>query len=290
MLRDRDLPLNHSFLYANAVLPMANVNVDNMIEDTARDNLSTPWARELLKRPLVEIRRGISLGYDPPHENQSVLALTAPSGKFVDIRFDVASYQGSYIEPYRKAFHGVANGGLCVPRILPGTDSCAPYECVIHVRWQHSIDSAGSFSTEGADMYLLSNGDVMEVGTVELKGKVHMFKEYWIKPRAEARQLPCIVVETEGRQHEDEVQGMVIRIGDFCQGILQDKNGCQISLERWELASTDAGWRKDTRSNTGPANAAAIMPSRWIIEADRKVGESVIINGRKWEVAEVYNG
>ncbi|KAH8881495.1 hypothetical protein GQ53DRAFT_848224 [Thozetella sp. PMI_491] len=265
-----------------------------MVDDartTQQNPYETPWAKELLKRPLVEIRRGLSLGYGPPKENSSVLALTAPSGKFVDIRFALSADHKSTIKEAAENFAGYATAGLATAEILPGTDTCVAYECVAHVKWQHILDSSHSFNTDGADMYLLANGDVMEVGTMEREGKTHMFKEYWIGPVKEAKQLPCIVMEVKGGADGEELKGMAIRIGDFCQGILQDRDVGLFWLERWEVPGHDGHWVRDAKSSSdNTVENSTLVPCKWMTEERKKVGDHITLDGRKWEVTEVFEG
>jgi hypothetical protein len=249
------------------------------------DLSNTDWAKKLLKRPLVEIRRGLSLGFNSPREDSSVLALTAPSGKYVDIRFKLSSYDQSNCNAFQENFSGFAAAGLSTARILPGTENCPPYECAINVVWEPSLNFDQDFSLGNADMYLLSNGDVMEVGTVERNGKTHMFKEYWIGPKPEAKQLPCVVIETKGGNDDEALIGMVIRIGDFCQGIIQDK-GKEMLLERWEFIGQEGKWARDTRSKTSVSEEETMLPCKWAIGEVRSLGDSIFIDGRRWEVTE----
>lgn len=256
-------------------------------DPTASDISNTSWAKKLLKRPLVEIRRGLSLGYNPPKEESSVLALTAPSGKYVDIRFKKSAYGQPPSKPYEEQFAGFAAAGISTARILPGTESCLPYECAINVEWAPILNFDGDLTPASADMYLLANGDVMEVGTVERNGKTHMFKEYWIGPKPEAKQLPCVVVEAKGGESGSALVGMVVRIGDFCQGIFEDSDKQVFLLERWEVDGHDGKWTRDTRSNTGAVEEATVLPCKWVVEGARKRGDNITIDGRKWEVTEV---
>jgi hypothetical protein len=247
------------------------------------DLSTTPWAQRLLARPLVEIRRGLSLDFLPAREPSSVLALTAPSGKFVDIRFDLFPAPSTSSIPRKEtSFAGYATAGICTPSLYSGTageNACPPYESVIHVRWKHVLDSSHRFNEDGADMILLGNGDVMEYGAVEIEGKMRMFREYWVGPGPEKRQSPCVVMETK---KGDEMVGMVVRIGDYCQGIYQDREKCVFWLERWEK---EGEWVRDARSNTGGEDA---FPCEWVNEGVRRLGEMVTIGGREWEVTEVF--
>ncbi|KAF2653195.1 hypothetical protein K491DRAFT_780483 [Lophiostoma macrostomum CBS 122681] len=237
-----------------------------------------PWAKQLLKRPLIEIRRGLSLDYDPPFENSSVIALTAPSGKYVDIRFRLAHKEESSVKKESEHFAGYATAGTATAILPIGSTTCEPYECTVHVKWEHPIDSSASFATDGADMYLLANGDTMEVGVMEIDSKIRMFKEYWTTPK-HCESSDYVVVETPASK-DDETKGMAIRMGNYCQGVLQ--TATDFWVERWELNNCD--WTKDARSNTGQGDD--ILPCKWMVQDMRKVGDKTAIDAYTWEVIE----
>ncbi|KAF2727113.1 hypothetical protein EJ04DRAFT_148754 [Polyplosphaeria fusca] len=248
---------------------------------TSHLNGSLPsWAQRLLQRPLVEIRRGISLDYDAPFEDCSVVALTAPSGRYVDVRFRLSSDAKSAIGKDSEIFAGYATAGTSTATLPLGTATCVPYECTVHVEWKHPIDSSASFTTDGADMYLLANGDMMEIGTVTIKGKTRMFKEYWIQPEG-CHLWTFTVAETKSSREHSDVKGMAMVVGNYCQGILQTKD--EIWVERWEVQG--GAWVKDRRSNTSDLND--MLPCQWMIQGVKAVGDSTTIVGHRWEVVEV---
>ncbi|EOO02749.1 hypothetical protein UCRPA7_1715 [Phaeoacremonium minimum UCRPA7] len=240
------------------------------------------WAKTLLSRPMIEVRRGLSFGYDPPTEKSSVIALTAPSGKNVDIRFSMAADSFSATAPWASSlFDGYATAGVARATLPIGTESCVPYECCAHVTWEHTIDSSCQFDTDGADMYLLGNGDVMEIGTMaDKEGKVKMFKEYWTKPDPDAKVRPCVVAEAEGLRGE---KGMIIRIGEYCQGIYQ--GGESFWAERWQLSQDDNIWQKHEKSKSSP-EGSEYLPCLWLVEDGRKLDDVVDVSGGKWRITE----
>ncbi|KAJ9136753.1 hypothetical protein NKR23_g9622 [Pleurostoma richardsiae] len=245
-----------------------------------------PWVDALLPRPAIEVRRGLSFDNDPPAEHSSVLALTAPSGRFVDVRFTLPSAPPSpFASPL---FNGYATAGLSTAGVgAPGRDGCPGYECAAHVRWRHDIESSCGFGEDGADMLLLANGDVMEVGVMQMGGKARLFKEYWTKPSPDVETLPCVVAEGKG---EGGRRGMVMRVGDYCQGIVQGEG--EFWAERWEVLVRDGeegrGWVRNEMSNTvGVEEAKVGLPCLWVIEEGRRLGDSFEIGGLAWEVNEV---
>lgn len=253
------------------------------------------------ERPLVEVRRGFSLGYDGPEENTSTLVLTARSGHFVDLRFSTCPVTDtqSHVKKQMGKIHGYATAGMSkvtIPRIPKSL--CPPYSCAVHVRWEHTIDSSGGFETDGADLIWLANGACMEVGYMVIHGTMQMFKEYWEVPRGRATRSPCIVAElaketstgTKTKNPEDDdfiaAQGLAIRIGDFCQGIFQC--GDEFWFERWEHDATKRRWAKDERSNTAglKCTESCVLPCQWMIENHLACGEVGTFDGRRWNIIE----
>ncbi|KAF2110457.1 hypothetical protein BDV96DRAFT_651094 [Lophiotrema nucula] len=254
--------------------------MDSTSAQTSPPTTALPqWAQQLLKRPLVEIRRGISLDYDPPFEDCSVVALTAPSGRYVDVRFRLSPDSKSAIGKDSKRFAGYATAGISSANLPTGTATCVPYNCTIHMIWEHPIDSSSSFTTDGADMYLLANGDTMEIGAMPINGKVRMFKEYWIQP-TECDLSTYVVVETKPFNAVGRAKGMAIMVGNCCQGILQTEN--DLWVERWEMK--DGTWIKDARSTT--SDDENVVPCRWIIQEAKAASDSITIEGHTWEVIE----
>lgn len=263
------------------------MNTSNEVAGGA-NTASPSWVGELLKRPLVEVRKGFSLGYEAPSEDSSTIVLTAPSGKYVDIRFSTLPHSQEELAIKKQGkIWGYATAGLSTATVLPGKGDCPPYGCTVHVKWEHPIDSSSSFETDGADLLLLADGARMEVGSMVIHGKMQMFKEYWVTPSGGSTELPCAVVElTDSRSVErdsGDVKGMAIRIGDYCQGILQ--YGDEFWFERWDFREDEQKWTKDARSNT-PFSEMGILPCWWMAENTRALGETIMIDGRTWSVTE----
>ncbi len=166
----------------------------------------------------------------------------------------------------------------------------------------------------------------MEVGVGQnpKTGKVEMYKEYWTSPvvTGKTHLMPCMVAKAITPQHHHETQqaslqngngGLIIRIGDFCQGIMQQQSGGHeggpmiadaVLVERWtravmhagEKSSTTAmeeqsntaassGWVQDWRSNT-PPDTGISMPCTWVVDDDRKVGDEIVVKGTTWAIVE----
>lgn len=168
------------------------------------------------------------------------------------------------------------------------------FECTAHGKWEHPIDSSRDFDAiDEGDMFLLQNGDVMEIGTTENPetGKVQLYKEYWTSPSPKPRTMrPCVVAEIKGTiaGAGADGKGMIVRIGDYVQGIFQtEEQSGEFWVERW-LRSTDRqaeGWIKDDRSNT----TEELIPIIWATGEMRKLGDKITCKERNWEVVEVMN-
>lgn len=126
---------------------------------------------------------------------------------------------------------------------------------------------------DAADMYELADGDVLEVGQNEGGGR---YEELWtdvpVGMVADERGRRCVVLETEG--------GMVVRVGDACQGIVRGWQG--VCVERWNWGA-EKGWERAVRIGEGDVPCAVTFEVERIEE-----GGSVKVGGRVWTVREKY--
>jgi len=195
----------------------------------------------------------------------------------------------------------------------PDGAGAMPYSA--HSVWKHDIDSKGPGISDEGDLFLLPNGDCIEVGMMEnpRTKQVELYKEYWTEPPVDAgsgglKKTPCVVVKTFSSQgvNERTRKGIIIRIGDHCQGILEPGEGDSshmIVVERWvrtpveqtpALASASlvsgedvAHWIKDWRSNTDEPRVDVVMPCMWACDEGRKLGDEIVTRGERWRVTEV---
>jgi len=78
----------------------------------------------------------------------------------------------------------------------------------------------------------LENGDTLERGTMRDfdDGKVKAYQEVW---RDEVvGDTECVVLELDDTADGLRAVGVVVRLGDWCQGIL--RNGESVTVERWD--------------------------------------------------------
>lgn len=250
------------------------------------------WKQVLLAKPSISRRKGIAYGYNPPYEDTSTLVLTAPSGTFVDVRFELGH------EPTTgKSFWAFAGMSTTTfPSVSSGAGSTVSEEVVMsymaHCVWTHEIDSKGAGVRDEGDMILLGNGDCIEVGVMERKGTLEIYKEYWTGlPQATDRVARCVVARTIG---EGMANGVIIRIGGYCQGIVQEKGSDGVSVERWLLSADEGGpdeakWLRDWRSNTDADELVdVLLPCMWVCGEARKEGEEMVFKGSKWKLIEAF--
>jgi hypothetical protein len=138
-----------------------------------------------------------------------------------------------------------------------------------------------------ADIFNLDNGDQVEFGTLENPdtGKVELFKEYWSRPTnsdnvhvSDDELYPCVYARIEG---EGETKGMVIRMGNLAQGIVQSQG--KVQVVRWKKGAGEE-WEEDVRSDKG---AAGRIPIAWVCGERRRVGERTKSEEISWVVEEV---
>ncbi|EHY53022.1 hypothetical protein HRR83_006139 [Exophiala dermatitidis] len=332
--------------------------------DAVQDAHLPQWKRDFLQKPSISTRRGIAWGYSPPYEDTDTIVLTSPKAVFVDIRFPLRPAPTDPVEPLISdpafwAFSGTASSTFydreaetqtqtgyqkgsvdfsAAP--APSLSVAMPYTA--HAVFRHEIDSKGPGISDEGDMFLLPNGDCVEVGMMHnpRTNRVEMYKEYWTAPPAAQDQgqgqgqvprTPCVVAKTldlpgrgaaaehagNGKGKGGEIEsgapvgaGVVIRVGDYCQGIVQ-RGKQTVLVERWQKTQVQgqisnngganggvgrdgdrgdgvaiaAEWTKDRRSNT--SNEDISMPCQWLCADTRTLGDQIVIHGVTWSVVEV---
>ena len=174
----------------------------------------------------------------------STLVLTTASKYFVDVRIflpspNEATLPTPTILPLSRLEWGFAGTATSTPAAGPKP---------AHTVWSHWVDSKtkDEVKDEG-DMYPQSNGEVLEYGAMVNPAKdiVEKYEECWVD-------LDPVVVGDEGiykswtlrsteGEGSSEVRGMVIRIGQYIQGVV--RRGDTISIGRW-IWRKENGWEK----------------------------------------------
>ncbi|KAK5074998.1 hypothetical protein LTS08_005424 [Lithohypha guttulata] len=276
------------------------------------------WKQDFLSKPSASVRRGIAWvsryytlsitsywrldtltdisekGFKPPYEDTDTLVLTAPSGEFVDIRFpkDTRSIADTSKHPSFWAFSGRAE--TTFHDATDGMHAVAmPYTA--HCKFLHDIDSRGPGISDEGDMFILTNGDCLEMGVMlnPATGKDELYKEYWCSASAVPRSddvddsTTCVVAKVT---ESASVKGIMIRLGGNVQGIMsiRKEDGSEsIEVERWVRGKPQhtvdedflREWSKDIRSNGS-------LPCSWLCMSVKQVGQKLEYNDTIWEVTE----
>jgi hypothetical protein len=213
-------------------------------------------------------------------------------------------------------------------------DVTMPYSA--HVVFYHEIDSRGPASMKMGDeghMFALPNGDCIEVGIMQnpTTRLPELYREYWTAPPSPLgdghrtfQGRPCLVAKTltglsskaitnaDAQYRQSRNQGVIIRVGDHCQGLLQvvrPDGQSELLVERWLKVLEDekssqlhedsvaaatvrqgsgADWLKDWRSNTPlDEQVDALLPCMWVCNKQRKLNDEITARGVTWKIVEV---
>lgn len=122
-----------------------------------------------------------------------------------------------------------------------------------HSIWHHWVDSHHANAEEvidEADMYPQTDGRTLEIGRMvnAATGKMTDYEELWkdveplVTSSEEAIPKACVVLQLQDDAHK--ARGMVMRLGQFCQGVL--RVGESVNLERWQWYER-GGWKRASR-------------------------------------------
>lgn len=167
--------------------------------------------------------------------------------------------------------------------------------------WHHHIDSrypiGSSIPTDTGLIYPLNETQTIEIGCAVSfpgfpKGSCTNYEELWEDLDIHAtrhddgsNKKVCVVLRTQDvSPDQDPARGIVIRLGQFVQGIL--RKGESVTVERWELLKTesdaDATWKRTFK--LGPEGLPCAAAQR---EEDLELGMKIDMLGYEWEVAEL---
>ncbi|KAK5108358.1 hypothetical protein LTR62_008388 [Meristemomyces frigidus] len=246
--------------------------------------------------PNISVRDSVRWLPDAAEEPTSTIVLTSGENRFVDIRIlkksDHADLGHDPVLPFKRldwAFAGVSSS-----RELHDKDGNA----YAHSAWQHWVSDrtkdADSVKDEG-DMYPMSDGRTLEKGSMTnpATGVKTEYEEMWRDVKVAKVTQPSEDVGKEGVRkcvvlvlHEDEreARGMVVRVGQFVQGVL--RVGDHFSLERWEWHSAwqNGGWKRSVRmGDLWLPCSAAMEDGKVRLGGEVKYGEFV------WKVVELQD-
>ena len=232
-------------------------------------------------------------GNQEAEEPTSTIVLTSQTSHFVDIRLfkdvvnlhETNSSEGVLKPVLEWAFAGISHN-------KSGYDESKKIE-YNHSIWNHWIDSrTDEPSIDEGDLWPQPNGDVLERGIQlhPVTGVKCEYEELWgdlpikvVEEEEEKRMSLVLKVNDENRN----ARGLVVRVGQFCQGIL--KMGNKLTVERWEWVDLAAEsepqgcWRCKVRIGDGS------LPC----DQTRKIGglcNGAIVQsgGLEWRVIEDY--
>ncbi|CAM1509499.1 Fc.00g032380.m01.CDS01 [Cosmosporella sp. VM-42] len=226
----------------------------------------------------ISLREFIRWHPDEASEPTSTIVVTSPQRRFVDLRIlRPEGVQGPWPTQLEKLPTEQLEWGIA------GTSSSWKRDDgVTRSQWQHWIDSRThqpENATDEGDMFPQADGTTLEKGSMvnPATGKETAYEELWrdVDPTpttsSEAR---TIVLQVE----IEELRGSVVRLGQYCQGIL--KEGDKITAERWEWNEV---WKQTVRMGEDT------LPCRDVLDDERelKLGDIVAVGGRGWRVVEV---
>lgn len=238
-----------------------------------------------------------------PFEPTNTLVLTSPGKTFVDLR---------YLKPVEAGESALPNAGETArlewgfagtsesTRVAQAHPKFGAYG---HSVWTHWVDSRVRIGEEipgdEGDMYEVGEGLCLEHGHAfhPHLGRVAGHEELWRdvpvastsaseKMDEEGRKV-CVLLRCEDK--EQGVRGVLIRVGRYCQGILQQ--GEATTTERWEFDAEDKldvqdekKWKRTAR--TGDALLPCAVTFRTEIV---QLSGRVRYGGLEWVVEEVWS-
>ena len=141
-----------------------------------------------------------------------------------------------------------------------------------HCKFSHDIDSRGSGASDEGDMFLLPNGDCIEMGIMlnPETGKEELYKEYWTAAPSTGVHRPGYIV-AEWVEESGYLRGIAIRVADYLQVIkrpLKDDGPVQVlrsSLQKGGHAH-EPRWEVDSRCRS-------LGVDKWLVGPDLEVGD-----------------
>ena len=261
--------------------------------------------------PSISIREYIRWLPESASEPTTTVVLTSAENCFVDIRI-LKPIQGGYVEGVTESNQAppfsITTGSVLtqiLPDVLPlsrldwafaGTSSSemrtsADGTAIVHSTWRHWVDSRYAKPEEvkdEGDMFLQTQGRTLERGSMVNPATDRMteYEECWQDVEAttmasegnsEDRKKVSTVLQLHDEAHR--ARGMVVRVGQFCQGIF--RVGSQVSLERWEWEKS-GGWKRTVRIGD------LWVPCGVVLEGEKLVMGGEVRHGEySWKVVEI---
>lgn len=249
----------------------------------------------------ISVRDSIRWVPDDASEPTSTIVLTSPQRRFVDLRIlhSTSDNESDESQTSRSRLPGelkgytITNmtGTLPLSRLdwgIAGTSSSFERDDgrggkISCGRWTHWVDSRtkdAENATDEGDEFEQPGGLVLEKGSMvnPATGSVTDYEEVWrsVKPRGSGNGVRYVVLETQNEP--GTMRGRVVRLGQFCQGLLRD--GDEITVERWEEG--DEGWKKTVMMGQRALACEKAVKE----ETEWCEGATVEVDGYLWKVVE----
>ncbi|MCJ1316907.1 hypothetical protein MMC15_002228 [Xylographa vitiligo] len=194
-----------------------------------------------MSTPNASVRRHIRRLPGEATEPTSTLVLTSHDSWFVDVRILTATREDGTREalptdggPISRLEWAFAGKSYTKPSKVDGGPA--------HTIWCHDIDSRTSDpERDEGDMYEQEDGDVLECGqNVDAEtGAVNKYEELWhdIGVQLVGQEKDHLSAMLIANDKSHDTKGMIVRVGDWCQGIL--KVGEDTTVERWHWSHKD---------------------------------------------------
>ncbi|KAK7424244.1 hypothetical protein QQX98_000512 [Neonectria punicea] len=233
----------------------------------------------------ISLREHIRWLPDEASEPTSTIVVTSPHRRYVDLRI----YRPENSE---KTWTGQEDA-LPVSRLewgIAGTSSSWLRDDdkggqIRHSQWNHWIDSRTTEpenATDEGDMFPQPDGTTLETGSMvnPATERETAYEELWLDVDPTATSTPEVKVVVLQLETENGYRGSVVRLGQYCQGILRE--GELITAERWEWKKED-GWKRTIRMGDG------VLPCERALDDGFSVrkGEAVEVEERTWKIVEV---
>ena len=236
-----------------------------------------------------------------PFEPTSTLVLTSPGKTFVDLRYLRPVKDGETELPNAGESGRLEWGFAGRSESTPVKKAHPQYGVYAHHVWTHWVDSRVRVGEEIAkdegDIYDIGEGLFLEHGHAfhPHLGRVAGHEELWrdvpvastsVSGKSGETGQVCVVLRCE--DEELGIRGVIVRVGRYCQGILQ--HGDVTTTERWEFdgegtsdAQDEKKWKRKAR--TGDVFLPCAVTFR---EEVVQLGGRVRQGGLEWVVEEVW--
>ncbi len=160
----------------------------------------------------------------------------------------------------------------------------------LHSVWEHWIDSkSDNPQPDEGDMWPQNNSDVLERGTQvhPLTGVRTEYEELWgdlqVEKVGKEEERVSIVLRVEN--HESNIRGMVVRVGDWCQGIMKSRGA--LNIERWRWIKTKDNWERLVKIGSSDLPCAIACDNQMVRE--KGIRGIIMFDDLEWNIVEYFS-